>query len=821
MKNILNIWGIEVDISLSDTHTVKDLNIPSAHSLHTNWWYNHDAIKDRMSLEIQRSSEIPSASFQNGKLIVSWDLSFQDDAKMNAQFGIAWNKWVVSKTIHHLLEKNGCIAMHACAIFNPDTWKIIIWIWESWSWKTALISAALLNGWKIVSTEMLVMNSSWIILPGNTHDTVSFRAADYIERYLEWIEVQRQSIIQDETWKKCLADFSSAAYTTPIILDDNEVEVIFLNYWDLRFLGWKVPTDLDYITRMLQYSSSEKIDRSVSIGYRIVDAGLNWNISMRDQAVNKLKWWKYKFTILWGDISDFERYLSSKKIPLSSAKTELDNATDDDIVWILWIRSIDGLTLRSDIIFNAFLRITKIINRDLSILTNAKLLAWIKQKFRKWYDFSDRDLTGVDCSWFDLSWSNFNRAVIASGKFDWCNFEWASFVCPSTERTSLKWAKLKDIYAHSAFFSIAKLQDAIIEWSIDMTWSFFHWCSFENASFRWSNISWSWFYQCNLSGTKFAWSNVYECTFVECTGVGTLFAGMIGWTLFYSNNKFKKADLRWTDLSFSQFTGWIMDWSDFSASHGENASFKKISLVNGKFDNSTLPDLELNDVELWSASFQDSDLKWIKISKWRWTRVNFSGSDLSSWEIKKWTNLHWSLFHWVLGEDLRVLHSNLSNSNFSESEDWTRPAVRMRWLNVRNSDLSGSNFRWAYLYRSFFTGDHVENMDLSDTDFTDALLVQAYIASMAIGANFTRANLTYWRLNQSNFTDANFENAQLFMAGLTKTNFTWANLFWVKAPIIVDRTIGLEQAQNLSPILKEWILNFQKALSTTWSHQST
>ena len=817
MNNMVNIWGIELDITGSDSHTIADLTKPTAHSLHTNWWYNLDSIWDWISLEVQQSKQAPSVSFQNQKLIIQWDISFQDDAELNPQFGIAWNKGVVSKTIHHLLERSWYIAMHACAVFNPDTWKTIVWIWASWSWKTALISAALRNGWKIVSTEMLVMSNNWTILPWNTHDTVSFRAADYIERYLEWIEVQRDSIIKDETWKKCLADFSHAAHKTPIWANEGEVEIIFLNYWDNRFMGWKIPTDIDYVTRMIQHSSSEKIDGPITMGYDLYDAGLYWDTATRNAAIKRLKWWAYKFTILWGDISDFEKYVSYKE----KVTPQSSDIWNEDIIWILWIRNIDELTLRSDIIFHAFLRITNISDRTLAISTNAKLLAWVKQKFKKWYDFSDRDLTGVDCSWFDLSSSNFNRAVIASGKFDWCNFEWASFVCPSTERTSLKWAKLKDIYAHSAFFSVAKLQEAIIEWSLDMTWSFFHWCSFENASFRWSNISGSWFYQCNLSGTKFAWSNAYECTFVECTGVETLFSGMIWWTLFYSNNKFKKADFKWTDISFSQFTWWTMDWWDFSWAHGENASFKKISLVNAKFDNSTLPDIELNDVELWSASLQDSDLKWIKISKWRWAKVNFSWSDLSSWEIKKWSNLQGSLFHWVLWEDLRILHSNLSNSNFSASEDGARPAIRMRWLNVRNSDLSGSNFRWAYLYRSFFTGDHVENMDLSDTDFTDALLVQAYIAAIATRANFTRANLTYWRLNQTNFTDANFENAPLFMAGLTKANFTRANMFWVKAPIVVDRTIWLDQALNLSPALKEWIMNFQKALSPNWTHQST
>lgn len=145
-------------------------------------------------------------------------------------------------------------------------------------------------------------------------------------------------------------------------------------------------------------------------------------------------------------------------------------------------------------------------------------------------------------------------------------------------------------------------------------------------------------------------------------------------------------------------------------------------------------------------------------------------------------------FSWTHAEDLRILNSNMSENNFSYSNTYF--PMKARWLNVRNSDLSKSNFKDVYMYRSFFTWDHVENMDLSFCDFSWALMIQSYIAWNLINSNFSNTNLTYWRLNQSNFSDINLKN--------------------VTPPFFIDRTKWIENAKNISEYLKNYIKVFNE-----------
>lgn len=317
IMSIKNIGWVDVGTTgINDSCTLDTINDVSAYSLHTNWWYGLDSLwlKLDISVEHAQAREVES-SYDNGGLSLKWDLSFQGREDLNPQFSIAGNKGIISKAIHHVLEINNYIALHACAVFNPVTGKTIVWIWSSWSWKTALISAALRNWWKIVSTEMLVMSPNSIFVPGNTLDTVSSRAADYIEKYLEWISVNRDSVIKDETWQKCLADFTSARYKKPISPEDWEVEIIFLNYGDTRFAHGKPPIDTDYITRILQISASEKIDCPTVVGNNLMDINLRWSTKLRNQWISRLKNWNFKFTILWWDINDFERYIAPVVAP--------------------------------------------------------------------------------------------------------------------------------------------------------------------------------------------------------------------------------------------------------------------------------------------------------------------------------------------------------------------------------------------------------------------------------------------------------------------------------------------------------------------------
>ena len=165
----------------------------------------------------------------------------------------------------------------------------------------------------------------------------------------------------------------------------------------------------------------------------------------------------------------------------------------------------------------------------------------------------------------------------------------------------------------------------------------------------------------------------------------------------------------------------------------------------------------------------------------------------------KWKN-NWEYIYRILWEN------TWRENNFSYSDKYS--PMKARWLNIRNSDLSKSNFKDVYMYRSFFTWDHVENMDLSFCDFTWALMIQSYIAWNLAYSNFSNTNLTYWRLNQSNFSWVDLSNSSLYKSVLTKTNFSNVNLKNVNPPFFIDRTKWIEKAKNISDDLKNYIKEF-------------
>jgi uncharacterized protein YjbI with pentapeptide repeats len=92
----------------------------------------------------------------------------------------------------------------------------------------------------------------------------------------------------------------------------------------------------------------------------------------------------------------------------------------------------------------------------------------------------------------------------------------------------------------------------------------------------------------------------------------------------------------------------------------------------------------------------------------------------------------------------------------------TKNSVNLRGINLSNTDLLITNFRYFDLYNSNFSGS-----SLSYADFRNSFLVDANLShSMLSGADF----------NGSTLIDANLKNADLRGAKLSHTNLGGANL---------------------------------------------
>lgn len=136
-----------------------------------------------------------------------------------------------------------------------------------------------------------------------------------------------------------------------------------------------------------------------------------------------------------------------------------------------------------DGIFAEFLGIVAMADKADRLESNLKLRSKLKEQGIAGYDFSEKDLSGLDLSGLDLSDSNFNRCVMSRTKMDSCNLTRSSFVCPVTERMSMKGSHAASCYAHSTFFSVSNLSETSFEKSIDMTGSLFHGCSLKGSNF--------------------------------------------------------------------------------------------------------------------------------------------------------------------------------------------------------------------------------------------------------------------------------------------------------------------------------------------------
>jgi uncharacterized protein YjbI with pentapeptide repeats len=414
------------------------------------------------------------------------------------------------------------------------------------------------------------------------------------------------------------------------------------------------------------------------------------------------------------------------------------------------------------------------------------------------------DLSGLDLSFTDLRSTNLTRANISSTNFRGANLTGATIVCPLAERAMLVDANLGGFYAHALAIQNGYLGGVDLSNAVDVTGALFHGVDLTGACLSGANLSGSLFYQCVLKGADLSGATLTGTSFTECDLCEASFAG--------------------AHLEDAVLTKVECEGIDFSGSYGAGLVIQHVrNTEGGRFTGAQLPSLRLRHVHLRNvdakgleaerldftlSSLMRCDFDWSALSDAHFVDVSGEHNSFRSSHVCGATfvrcQLRRSAFNGAKGENLHIVDSSFRYGDFGEHEleDGTAPFTG-RCLNARDSDFHGANFRNAYLYRAFFTGDPPVTMRLDDCAFDSANLIQAYVTASLQRTTLSGIKGAYMRLNQSDLTDAVLTNADLFEASLVKTNLTDADLEGVIAPVWIDRCPGIESAK-LDEELRDW-----------------
>jgi uncharacterized protein YjbI with pentapeptide repeats len=421
-------------------------------------------------------------------------------------------------------------------------------------------------------------------------------------------------------------------------------------------------------------------------------------------------------------------------------------------------------------------------------------------------NLSDADLVGLDLTNLDLRGATLSRARLESANLSGADLRGATLICPLTERTAFREAKLDGVYAHAISAVSADWSGAHMPGAIDTTGSLFHGVNLTRSVLSGGNYAGATFYQCDLTGANLSGCDLTGTTFNECVLRDTVLTG--------------------ATLTSGTITRSSMDGADLRRTRGAGLTLQQITAMSDvRMDNACLPELSVRSAMLRRLRARATVLTGVRFSDVGADSCDFHGSDLSESLLRAVRgrdnrfsccalvgaslvrcSLPGSDFRGANMENARLLECQLPESRFTQYTDDDGSAVGFvgRALVVRDCDLASTQFARAYLYRASFTGDPVTGMRMDQVDMASANLIQAYVAAAMPRAVLKGANAAYSRFNQSDLRAANLRGATFFEASFVKTSLADADLTAVSAPLFVDRCPGLASTR-MDEGLRGWI----------------
>lgn len=424
-------------------------------------------------------------------------------------------------------------------------------------------------------------------------------------------------------------------------------------------------------------------------------------------------------------------------------------------------------------------------------------------------DLSDTNISGLNLEGVDLRRANLTRARLNSTSLRGADLREAKLICPLAERACFDKADMRGIYAHGFAMQIGSMVEADLSGAADITGALFHGVKASGSIWAGANLAGTTFYQCDLRDADFGSANLTGAIFNESLLDGCKFDGA-----------------RLDEASILKSSGSRIS---FAYATGEGLSLQRMTQLEGlKGDGAILRGLRLRNCSLRDASFRKADLSDASLIGIRLENGDFTEADLTraTWNHVSGTArftrailAQASFVHVVLpearfdgaqAENMRIVECDLTDACFALDENGL--PFRSRALSVRDSNLTGADFRGAYLYRAMFTGDPVANMRLDKANFSDANIIQAYIAASMRQALLVCSHAAYVRINQTDLTDASLAGAELFQASIVKANLRRTNLSGVMPPLWLDRCEGLTE-ENAGEALLAWIQQLSALLA--------
>ena len=254
-KRKFKINGIVFEITLnSNKYKVSDLfNEPQPYNLYINYHIVECEEEPDEKIIINNSTDTKVELIENG-IIINTDIKKLITKDYNFQFSLFGNKGIVQKYILHIFEtKYKSIIFHGCALKN-DTNEIIIGLGGSGSGKSMLINIALQNGWKLISTEQVEINSEMYIIKSNIYDNVSPLSEKIFSENLPKAIILEDKRLIEPIGQKIFVDLTQYQMKEDKIkIDTSKLTIINVNF---NGKGESILDieDKDYILRVLQIS---------------------------------------------------------------------------------------------------------------------------------------------------------------------------------------------------------------------------------------------------------------------------------------------------------------------------------------------------------------------------------------------------------------------------------------------------------------------------------------------------------------------------------------------------------------------------------------
>ena len=289
-KKVYKIGGIVFEITLnSKDYKIIDLfGEPQPYSLFINYMIEEiDSSSIDKKIIINDSNDTSYKITKSG-IKINTDLKKLILDKYNKQFSLFGNKGIIQNYILNILETEyNSIVFHGCSLINDDN-EIIIGIGGSGSGKSVLINTALQKGWKLISTEQTIISSNMYIHKGNIYDNVSPLSEKLVEEKLNDAVVLKDKRLVEPIGQKIFVDL------TKYQMIEDKVKINFdkLTIVNVNFNGKGESInpieDSDYLLRLLQSTSSEKISSPTIIRNDLINFPYNGNPELRQTIINKL-----------------------------------------------------------------------------------------------------------------------------------------------------------------------------------------------------------------------------------------------------------------------------------------------------------------------------------------------------------------------------------------------------------------------------------------------------------------------------------------------------------------------------------------------------